>query len=156
MKIPGTLKINPSTLPVDSFPGEVEVVVAHTETALSREILKRAVALTKGLNAKVVLLAVHAVPYPCEFSSQNARHSFLVKQLLDLAEESPLPLNAQVVLARSRQDGFREMLKPESTVLVGTRARLWRTSEERLARQLAADGHKVSLLHVREGEPCSI
>jgi hypothetical protein len=37
-------------------------------------------------------------------------------------------------------------------VLVGTYRRFWRTSEERLARTLVADGHKVALLHFEKGE----
>jgi len=33
-------------------------------------------------------------------------------------------------------------------VLVGTRRHFWRTAEERLAKSLVADGHKVVLLHL--------
>ena len=55
-------------------------------------------------------------------------------------------------LARSREEGFRHALPPESTVLVGTRRHLWRTSEERLARMLVSDGHKVALLHIEKEE----
>jgi len=40
------------------------------------------------------------------------------------------------------------MLKPESTVLVGTRKHVWQTAEERLAHALACEGHKVALLHI--------
>jgi hypothetical protein len=36
----------------------------------------------------------------------------------------------------------------ESIVLLGTRRRPWKTSEERLGAMLAADGHKVTLIHV--------
>jgi hypothetical protein len=53
-----------------------------------------------------------------------------------------------VVLARSCEEGFRHALKPESTILLGTRRRLWKTSEERLAVVLARDGHRVALVHV--------
>jgi hypothetical protein len=62
-------------------------------------------------------------------------------------------VNPLVVLARSRQEGFRYALRPESTVLVGTyRHYFWRTSEERLARMLVSDGHKVALLHLEKEE----
>jgi len=71
-----------------------------------------------------------------------------VDTLTSLASECPLPVNPQVVLARSRQEGFRYALHPESTVLVGAHRRPWRTSEERLARMLVSDGHKVALLHL--------
>jgi hypothetical protein len=52
------------------------------------------------------------------------------------------------VLARYQDEGFRHILKPGSTVLIGTRKQLWRTREERLARALAREGHQVALLHV--------
>ncbi|HEY4974836.1 MAG TPA: hypothetical protein VII41_14585, partial [Steroidobacteraceae bacterium] len=57
-----------------------------------------------------------------------------------------------VVLARSREEGFRYALRPDSTVLVASHRHFWRTSEERLARTLVADGHKVALLHIEKGE----
>ena len=44
--------------------------------------------------------------------------------------DARLPVTPQVVLARGREEGFRYVLKPESTVLVGTRKHLWRTAEE--------------------------
>ena len=80
----------------------------------------------------------------------QSTHSFLVDQLTHLAAECALPVNPQVVVARSREEGFRYALRPDSTVLVGTRRSFWRTSEERLARTLAADGHKVALLHIEK------
>jgi hypothetical protein len=73
-----------------------------------------------------------------------------VNQLTELAADCPLPVIPQVVLARSREEGFRYALRPESTVLVGTHRHFWRTSEERLARTLLADGHKVALLHIEK------
>jgi hypothetical protein len=59
-----------------------------------------------------------------------------------------VPVNPQVVLARGRSEGFSYVLKPQSIVLLGARKHWWRTEEERLARTLARDGHKVVLLHV--------
>jgi hypothetical protein len=35
---------------------------------------------------------------------------------------------------------------------VGTYRHFWRTNEERLARTLVADGHKVALLHIEKEE----
>ena len=74
--------------------------------------------------------------------------AFLVDQLMELAGECSLPVSPQVILARSREEGFRYALKSESTVLLGTHRHFWRTEEERLARTLVSDGHKVALLHI--------
>jgi hypothetical protein len=75
-------------------------------------------------------------------------HAHLVERLMELAGVCALPVQPQVVLARDLEEGFRFALKPSSTVLVATRRRPWRTAEERLARALARDGHKVALMHI--------
>jgi|SRR5580700_9469688 hypothetical protein len=144
----GELRIDPGTLSTSGPVEELEVVVPYTEWAVTDALLKRAPSLTAGLNVRLKLIAVHAVPYPATFGCPAAVHAHLVEQLVDLASRCPLPVDAQVVLARSQNEGFRYMLKPESTVLVGARKHFWRTAEERLAKTLAADGHKVALIHV--------
>ena len=104
--------------------------------------------LTAGLNARVLLIAVHALPYPLPFVCPTMVHAHLVEQLVDLASRCPLPVSPQVVLARDVQEGFRYALKPASTVLVGTSRHFWRTEEEKLARSLAREGHKVALVYI--------
>jgi hypothetical protein len=150
MQTRGELRINPGQLGTDAFTGDLELVVPYTDPDLARILLRKAAALTAGLQARIALVAVHAVPFPADFRCHAATHSFLVDQLTELAAACPLPINPQVVLARSREEGFRYALRPESTVLVGSHRRLWRTSEERLARRLVADGHKVALLHIEK------
>jgi len=148
MRSRGEVQVDPGRLDVEAFKGPLELVVPYTDQALAREVLRKAAALTEGLEARVVLLAVHAVPFPADFQCVGSNHSFLVDQLTALAEECQLPVTPQVVLARSREDGLRFALNPNSTILVGTRKSILPTSEERLARMLASDGHKVALLHI--------
>jgi hypothetical protein len=138
---------------MDAAAGELEVVVPYTGPDTTAAVLERAAVLTAGLDARVLLVAVHTLPYPAPFVCPTLVHAHLVEQLLDLASRSPLTVQPQVVLARDRMEGFRYALKPGSTVLVGSRRRLWRThfwqtQEEKLARALAADGHKVALTHI--------
>jgi len=148
MEIRDRLRIDPGSLETDGFAGELDVVVPYTEWSVTDALLKRAVALTAGLNAKLTLVAVHTVPYAAPFGCPAAVHAHLVEQLVDLASRCPVPVNPQVVLARGRSEGFSYVLKPQSIVLLGARKHWWRTEEERLARTLARDGHKVVLLHV--------
>jgi len=144
----GEVRLDPGTIDAGNSGAIVEIVIAYTESSVTPALLKRAAELTCGLNARVTLLAVHTVPYPASFASATASHAHLVGELVDLAQESPIPVTPQVVMARGREEGFRHILKPESTVLVGTRKHLWQTAEERLALSLAREGHKVALLHV--------
>jgi hypothetical protein len=150
MQTQGELRIDPGQLGPDAFNGELELVVPYTDPDLTRALLRKAAALTAGLQARIALVAVHSVPFPADFRCSASAHAFLVDRLTELAAGCPLPVNPQVVLARSRQEGFRYVLHPESTVLVGSHRRFWRTSEERLARTLASDGHKVALLHLEK------
>jgi len=151
MQSRGELRIDPGQLGTDAFSGELELVVPYTDPSLTRALLRKAAVLTAGLQAHISLVAVHAVPFPADFHCPESVHAFLVDQLTELAAGCPLPVSPQVVLARSHQEGFRYALRPESTVLVGSRSHhLWRTSEERLARMLVSDGHKVALLHIEE------
>lgn len=150
MQSRGELRIDPGQLGTDAFSGDLELVVPYTDPALARALLRKAVALTAGLQARISLVAVHAVPFPADFHCATSTHAFLVDQLTELAAECPMPVNPQVVLARSREEGFRYALRPDSTVLVGSHRHFWRTSEERLARTLVSDGHKVALLHIEK------
>ena len=148
MQTHGELRIDPPSIESGGQCGSIEIVIPFTEWAVTEAVMQRAAAFTARLNAKLMLVAVHTVPYPMSFGCPALVHAHLVDQLIDLASRCTLPVNPRVVLARSCQEGFRHALKPESTVLLGTRRRLWKTSEERLAAALARDGHHVALVHV--------
>jgi hypothetical protein len=140
--------IDPGRLEANGADGELEVVVPYTGPVSTVAALERAAVLTAGLNARVSLVAVHALPYPLPFACPPLVHAYLVERLTDLAGHCQLPVSPQVVLARDVQEGFRYALKPASTVLVATRRHFWRTREESLARSLARDGHKVALVYI--------
>src|ERR1039458_2534330 len=120
MQSRGELRIDPGQLGTDAFSGELELVVPYTDPDLARALLRKAVALTAGLQARISLVAVHSVPFPADFHCATATHTFPVAGLTKLASECPLPVNPLVVLARSRKEGFRYALRPESTVHMGT------------------------------------
>src|ERR1700692_189156 len=141
MQTHGELRIDPPSIETGGQCGVIEIVVPFTEWAVTEAVMKRAAAFPASLNASLLLIAVHTVPYPLSFGCPALVHAHLVDQLIDLASRCPPPVNPQVVLARGCEEGFRHALRPESTVLLGTRRRFWKTSEERLAVALARDGH---------------
>jgi hypothetical protein len=144
----GQLRIDPGTLEEVGV-GEIEIVVPFTEWSVTEATLKQAVSLSSTLNARISLIAIHTVPYPLPFGCSGTVHSHLAEQLIALAGDCPLPVRPQVVLARDFEQGFQYALKAESTILIGSRKHLWKTAEERLAKMLAREGHKVVLVHVR-------
>jgi hypothetical protein len=148
MNTSGEFQIDPGRLDTGGAEGELEIVIPYTGISSTAAALEHAPVLTAGLNARVLLIAVHALPYPLPFVCPTMVHAHLVEQLMDLASRCPLPVSPQVVLARDLQEGFRYALKPASTVLVATSRHFWRTQEEKLARSLARDGHKVALVYM--------
>ncbi|HLH18326.1 MAG TPA: hypothetical protein VKX45_13980 [Bryobacteraceae bacterium] len=140
--------IGPAAL--EGAPGAwLEVAIPYTYPEETRAALERTVGLTAGLNARISLVAVQPIPYPAAFGCPVSTHGFLVARLLELSNACPLPVTPVVVQARSREEGLRYTLRPGSTVLLAARKRWWRTAEERLARRLAAAGHRVALIYVR-------
>jgi hypothetical protein len=152
MKNRGKIWVDPAELGADREEGDVEFVIPFIEPDVTRQVLARAAGMTAGLNARFLLVAVHCIPYPANFGEPGAIHAYLVEQLMKLCDGCGLAVSAHVVMARDRQEGYRQVLKPHSTVLVGSRRRWWRTTEESLARSLSADGHNVVLVHVEA--PC--
>jgi hypothetical protein len=151
MRTLGRLSVDPGSLERSDAASPLEIVVPYTEWSLTQAVLQRAAVLTAGLQVRILLIAVHNTPYPATIGCPAMVHAHLVEQLIDLAGSCPLAVNPQVVLARYWDEGFRYAIKPNSTVLIGTWDRLWRTHEERLAQLLAREGHEVALIHVEKG-----
>lgn len=147
MRILGRLSVDPGSLETCGA-APLEIVVPYTEWSLAKAVLQRAVVLAAGLDVRIHMIAVHTSPYPAAIGCPAMVHAHLVEQLIDLADGCPLAVNPQVVMARYWDEGFRYAMKANSTVLIGTRSRLWRTHEEKLAQVLASEGHQVALIHV--------
>jgi hypothetical protein len=139
---------NPGCLTAGEAGGELELVIPYTGPETTAVALERAATLTAGLDARVLLVAVHTLPYPVPFVCPSLVHAHLVEQLMELASHCALDVQPQVVLARDRMEGFRYALKPGSTVLMAARRQIFRTQEEKLARALAQEGHTVALLRI--------
>ena len=127
--------------------GALDVAVIFTSPEITAKVLKRAAEFASGLNASVKLVAVYVAPYPADLSCPTALQDHLKNHLSRLAEQSELPATVELVVARSREEGYRCALPQSSTVLLGAHTHWWRNREERLARLLAHQGHHVSLLH---------
>ena len=107
MEIRGEFRIDPGCLSAGEAGGELELVVPYTGPDTTAAALERAAVLTAGLDARVLLVAVHTLPYPVPFVCPSLVHAHLVEQLLELASHCPLAVQPQVILARDRMEGFR-------------------------------------------------
>jgi hypothetical protein len=146
------LDIDPESLETGDFESRIELVVPYTEPELTREVLAKIPALTAGLHAYIRLVAVLAIPFPADFTCPGSHHTFLVNELIAVSSACSLAICPEVVMARSNEDGLQYALGTESTALVGSRKRLWRTAEEKLAQSLVEQGHRVALLHLEDSD----
>jgi hypothetical protein len=144
MKLAESLGLAQASQSVDS----AEIVVLYTGPKLTPVALDTAAQLTKGLDFHLVLLAVHIVPYPLQLRALGNIENHLAEQLQTVAAASSLPVAARIVFARDVSEAFRQAVRPESLVLIGSRKRWWRTWSDRWARDLAAQGFRTALVHV--------
>jgi len=123
-----------------------EIAVLYTGPELTPCALQAAANLTKGLNFRVVLIAVHIVPYPLQLSALSVMEEHLQTELRKAAEGSDLPVTARIAFARDLSEAFRQCVRPESLVVIASRKRWWRTRPERWARELARNGFRTALI----------
>jgi hypothetical protein len=128
-------------MPPHDGPG-IELAILYSDRQSAESLLARATKMCAGLDPSIVLIAVHTVPYPCNFECPSATHAHLVNVLSELAQGCPVPVRPLVVLARSRQEGLQYALHSDSVLMVSCKR------DERMVRAMAHNGHEVALLHV--------
>ena len=122
---------------------DLPVVIPHRSPDLTRAALKYAASLAGDLNVRLRLIDVHVVPYgiPLDAPTVNPKH--LTRKLRQIAQESDLPISAEVVYARDWELGFRRALAPGSLILMAMKRSWWPTKDKRLAARLRKLGHQV-------------
>ena len=135
----------PEETVVDS---ELDLVVPFTDPVLTRAAVAAADRLAHGLRATLRLVRVQLVPFPCDLDHPPVPLDFLHEQLTKF--RSALPLQGEVCLARDFQQGLMTTLREDSTVVLASKKRPWKTRTERLAAALRRAGIRTIL--VFEGE----
>ena len=121
----------------------LQVVIPHRTAQLTRAALKYAASLSNDLNARIRLIDVYVVPYGVSLDEPPVNPRHLARKIRQLAQESAVPVSAEVVYARDWEQGFRRSLAPSSLVLMTIKRSWWRTSDKRLAARLRKIGHQV-------------
>ncbi|MEQ1886608.1 MAG: hypothetical protein ABL967_16205 [Bryobacteraceae bacterium] len=127
-------------------PIEIQILLNRLEDA--RTLVGAAANLACGMHAMLVAHFAQVVPYPLPLKSPPVSVDLVEQVLIDLSGQQPIDTTSTLYLCRDRSETLRDALKPESLVIMGTKRRWWRTSEERLARQLTRDGHRVLVIPV--------
>jgi hypothetical protein len=122
---------------------DLQVVIPHKTPDLTRAALKYAAGLAGDLNVRVRLIDVCVVPYRIPLNEPTVNPKYLTRRIRALAQESVLPVSAEIVYARDWEQGLRRALNPGSLVLMPIKRSWWRTTEKRLAARLRKIGHQV-------------
>lgn len=125
---------------------QLKVVVPYTTPGLTRSAMRYAAALGEELQANVLLIDAHVVPFPVPVNEPTVHREFLEERLRTAAEETTLPNGVQLVFTRDRVEAFRRILEPGSLVVIATRGWWWFSAERKLARLLSKAGHDVVVL----------
>ena len=119
--------------------------VVYTGLRGAAKLLNVASGLARGLGARVTVHVAQVIPYPLELKSPQVPVPIAEQQLLSMAGEQPVKTGIQIYLCRDLTETIRQVLKPDSIVIVGGRKRWWLRREQRLAAALKRDGHRVIL-----------
>jgi hypothetical protein len=122
---------------------DLQVVIPHRTPEQTRAALEYAAALANDLNVRLRLIDVHVVPWGVPLDEPTVNPKYLTRRIRSLAQETALPVSAEVVYARDWEQGFRRALGPGSLVLMAIKRSWWRTSDKRLAARLRKLGHQV-------------
>jgi hypothetical protein len=122
---------------------DLQIVIPHRTPELTRAALKYAAGLADDLDVRLRLLDIHVVPWGVPLDEPAVNPKYLARKIRSLAQESTLPVSAEVVYARDWEVGLRRSLGPGSLVLMPIKRSWWRTSDKRLAARLRKLGHQV-------------
>ena len=126
-----------------SFETDLQVVIPHRSPEMTKAALKYAETLATDLKVRLRLIDVHVVPYGFSLDKPSVNPKYLTRRLRGFAEESALPISAEIVFARDWEQGFRRALSPASVVLMPIKRSWWRTSDKRMASRLRKIGHQI-------------
>jgi len=131
---------------------KLEVNVIYSTDRGTQAALKAAQELASGLNAQTLLLVPQVVPLQFPLSSPPVPIAFTERRALALAKacQKDADIRVQIYLCGDKRQCLLKILKPRSLVLMGGRERWWPTPEQKLARTLRHNGHRV--MFVRETE----
>jgi hypothetical protein len=120
---------------------------------------RHAATITDGATRKVVLLVPRIVEYGSRLNGSCAPEEveILTAPFRALARRAALDVTVRCVGARAPRHLPGRLLLAHARIIVGGPRGGWRrTPEQQLARDLACDGHDVTFVDVKSGQPHAI
>jgi hypothetical protein len=122
----------------------LSVYVLATSTQGTRAALQAAGTYAQGLDARLVMLVPHVVPYAQALEHPADPVAFTASRFRALAEQLGIDVTIRVCFCRSHSAALAPLIPPHAAVLVGGRTRRWwPTREQRVANALTSAGRSV-------------
>ena len=122
------------------------VVVLFTSANRTMKALESARSLANTLCLPIVVLATPVIPYALQLEEPHIPFDFTIRQFSKTAEQFPENIAVVAYRCRDRLETLKQVLPPDSPVLIGIRKRWWPTGDERLARDLGRAGYSVTVV----------
>ena len=116
---------------------KLDIHVVFTKIPGTQAPLTAATDLARHLGGRVAILVAQVVPYPLPLDRPPIPVEFTEQALASLGRDPEVETAVRIYLCRDQQETIRQVLKPESVVIVGARG---------LAKTLKRDGHHVILV----------
>ena len=115
---------------------QLPVYVLATSSDGTRAALAAARSHARDLDARIVLLIPHVVPYAHTIEHPVVSPDFVADRFRSLARELSLEVSIHVCLCRPQDAALAPLVPQDAVILLGGRARrLWLTREQRLAHE---------------------
>ena len=132
---------------------EVDVIFTGFRSTLAA--MQTASELTRNLDARIRLLVMQNVPLSwsvdCPPVSLNFIEERCRRMALQCAEACEVKID--VYLCWDKWQALRQALSPRSLIVIGGKRRLWSSQEQKLARRLESEGHRVVFADMRCAHP---
>jgi hypothetical protein len=134
------------SVPDGVLEGRLEVNVIFTNPQATAAALKYAASLAQDLEAVIRLRAGIVVPVQLPLDEPPVSVAFtecLLSDLVSRLDADSFARTVDLYVCRDWQETLLQILKPDSPIVIGSSTRWWLTAENRLAKALRANGHRV-------------
>ena len=124
----------------------LDIVVPYTTPHLTRLALKRAEALASEIPSKIRVLRMQRVPFPLDIHQSPVCLDTLREQTRQVTLGIPAS-EITIYLTRDPDETLIKSLHTNSILVIASRKRWWRTSQERLKNLCEKNGYPVALVY---------
>ena len=116
------------------------IYVIFADNARAKSALRTAVAHARGLDMQIELLVAHVTPFPLPLEEPPVSLDFMERAMSELVADIDGAVLVSILLCRDSDEALRKAVGPESLVVIPV-------GMPKLARLLAADGHRLMVIH---------